>query len=43
MWVWYQEVFCCQAIRINFGIEKPRLIEAMDRIQSAINDRLADG
>jgi aspartate aminotransferase len=30
-------------IRINFAIEKPRLIEAMDRIQSAINDRLADG
>ena len=43
MWVWYQEVLVRQAIRINFAIEKPRLIEAMDRIQSAINDRLADG
>lgn len=30
-------------IRINFAIEKKQLIEAMDRIQSAIIDRLADG
>ena len=30
-------------MRINFAIEKKQLVEAMDRIQSAIVDRLADG
>jgi aspartate aminotransferase len=30
-------------LRLNFAIEKSQLIEALDRIQSAISDRLGDG